>query len=513
MSGITDLAAKGRNGDNTLMHVSNDEVAGLNALARQSMGRELTTNPDTGLPEAFLFAPFLAPMVAGGLGVGGSALATGLAAGALGAAEAGARGMDDPLERGLYAGLTAGAMSGVGNALSNAAPTATAAGEAGTAAATATPDLSQSALSGGNTFSVTNPSAATPATMQGVSFNAPTAQSAMQTSSAPMSIRAPQTMTGPTPGSISMGGPQLAQTMPQPTTTAGDFSIGGSQYGEAPQMLEGAKNIFSDGPASEAARQQFMQQAKAPLTAGAVGLGGQAQLSARDKAKSAREESEAEKAAERMEAQNRIRSNYAAVGRSMPSAFGGEPLFQQGGIVGLPAGRQMMDSNQYFKGGMIAKVLDAAKSDEERLGDREPGSGSPRGLLQIMEEGGDSGMVGKLMQAIENRDRMQDSRTRVGQSDASVGRTQMAQGGYLDGGMLPGDGMSDDVPATIDGDQPAALSSGEFVVPADVVSHIGNGSSDAGAKELYAMMDRIREARTGQDRQAPEVDSRKMMPK
>lgn len=214
-----------------------------------------------------------------------------------------------------------------------------------------------------------------------------------------------------------------------------------------------------------------------------------------------------------MEAQNRIRSNYAAVGRSMPSAFGGEPLFQQGGIVGLPASRQMMDSNQYFKGGMIAKVLDAAKSDEERLGDREPGSGSPRGLLQIMEEGGDSGMVGKLMQAIENRDRMQDPRTRMGQSNAPVGRTQMAQGGYLDGGMLPGDGMSDDVPATIDGEQPAALSSGEFVVPADVVSHIGNGSSDAGAKELYAMMDRIREARTGQDRQAPEVDSRKMMPR
>jgi len=89
----------------------------------------------------------------------------------------------------------------------------------------------------------------------------------------------------------------------------------------------------------------------------------------------------------------------------------------------------------------------------------------------------------------------------------------MAQGGYLDGGMLPGDGMSDDVPANIDGEQPAALSSGEFVVPADVVSHIGNGSSDAGAKELYSMMDRIREARTGRERQAPEVNPKKMMPK
>jgi hypothetical protein len=89
----------------------------------------------------------------------------------------------------------------------------------------------------------------------------------------------------------------------------------------------------------------------------------------------------------------------------------------------------------------------------------------------------------------------------------------MASGGYLDGGVLPGDGMSDDVPAMIDGDQPAALSSGEFVIPADVVSHIGNGSSDSGAKQLYAMMDRIREARTGEDDQAPKINPKKMMPK
>jgi hypothetical protein len=113
MSGIQDLAAKGRNGDNTLMHVSTDEVAGLNALARETMGQELTTNPETGLPEAFLFAPFAAPLVAGGLGVGGSALATGAIAGGLGAAEAELRDMDDPLRRGLFAGLTAGAASGM----------------------------------------------------------------------------------------------------------------------------------------------------------------------------------------------------------------------------------------------------------------------------------------------------------------------------------------------------------------------------------------------------------------
>ena len=71
-------------------------------------------------------------------------------------------------------------------------------------------------------------------------------------------------------------------------------------------------------------------------------------------------------------------------------------------------------------------------------------------------------------------------------------------GGYSDGGRMlkgPGDGMSDSIPAQIGGKQPAALADGEFVIPADVVSHLGNGSTDAGAKQLYAMMDRIRDAR------------------
>jgi len=71
-------------------------------------------------------------------------------------------------------------------------------------------------------------------------------------------------------------------------------------------------------------------------------------------------------------------------------------------------------------------------------------------------------------------------------------------GGYSDGGRLlrgPGDGVSDDIPATIAGKQPARLADGEFVIPARIVSEIGNGSTDAGAKRLYAMMDRIQSGR------------------
>jgi hypothetical protein len=88
-------------------------------------------------------------------------------------------------------------------------------------------------------------------------------------------------------------------------------------------------------------------------------------------------------------------------------------------------------------------------------------------------------------------------------------------GSYSDGGQLlkgPGDGMSDSIPATIAGKQPARLANDEFVVPADVVSHLGNGSSDAGAKKLYAMMDRVRRARTGSPKQAKAIHPDRYMP-
>jgi hypothetical protein len=89
------------------------------------------------------------------------------------------------------------------------------------------------------------------------------------------------------------------------------------------------------------------------------------------------------------------------------------------------------------------------------------------------------------------------------------GELFMARGGYLDG---QGDGMSDSIPATIEGKQPARLADGEFVIPADVVSHIGNGSSKAGSKRLYAMLDKVRHARTGNKKQGKEIKADKYLP-
>ena len=89
-------------------------------------------------------------------------------------------------------------------------------------------------------------------------------------------------------------------------------------------------------------------------------------------------------------------------------------------------------------------------------------------------------------------------------------------GSYSDGGQLlkgPGDGMSDNIPATIGSKQPARLADGEFVIPADVVSHLGNGSTDAGAKHLYKMMDEIRKARTGNPKQGKQINASKFLPR
>jgi hypothetical protein len=112
----------------------------------------------------------------------------------------------------------------------------------------------------------------------------------------------------------------------------------------------------------------------------------------------------------------------------------------------------------------------------------------------------------------------------TGDGWARGGIASLAQGGpshlgdYSDGGRLlrgPGDGVSDSIPASIGGKRPARLADGEFVVPARIVSELGNGSTEAGARKLYAMMDRIQKARSktvGKDRVAVNSRAAKNLP-
>jgi hypothetical protein len=103
----------------------------------------------------------------------------------------------------------------------------------------------------------------------------------------------------------------------------------------------------------------------------------------------------------------------------------------------------------------------------------------------------------------------------LAQLNASRPTPGYAEGGIAQGYYLGGDtdGMADEIPAHIDGKQPAKLSDGEFVISADVVSHLGNGNSEAGAQRLYEMMDRIRKARTGSTKQGRQINPNKLLPK
>jgi hypothetical protein len=144
----------------------------------------------------------------------------------------------------------------------------------------------------------------------------------------------------------------------------------------------------------------------------------------------------------------------------------GETFYGRGGAEDTLYGRGSENSTLYAMGGSV---------------DDESGMDEVRGMMQ-----------GNLQKGL------------FGQGYAAGGTPRFLSGG--------GDGMSDDIPATINGDQPARLADGEFVIPADVVSHIGNGSSKAGAKQLYSMMNKVRKARTGNPKQGKQINPSKYLP-
>jgi len=135
--------------------------------------------------------------------------------------------------------------------------------------------------------------------------------------------------------------------------------------------------------------------------------------------------------------------------------------------------------------------------------------------LQYAQEGGPAALAAKAQGGDYNAMLALKKLRGTPNANYASGGGISSLGGYSDGGRMlkgPGDGMSDSIPASIQGKQPARLADNEFVVPADVVSHLGNGSSDAGAKKLYAMMNKVRKARTGKAKQAPAITADKYMP-
>jgi len=159
--------------------------------------------------------------------------------------------------------------------------------------------------------------------------------------------------------------------------------------------------------------------------------------------------------------------------------------------LGFTAGSALMgyDEQQKFAAAQAAKE----REEDERRRKYEELFSRTLGRVPMAAGGGLVAMAGGGMPTFE-----------YGGTTAPTGEPRMVTGA--------GDGMSDNIPANIEGVQEARLANDEFVVPADVVADIGNGSSSAGAKKLYAMMDRIRKARHGTTEQPPEIDAERLMP-
>jgi hypothetical protein len=397
------LAALGRGEDSMLVHMSPQEVAGLQALALQT-GTSLTINPNTGLPEAlnlkkFLKAvvpialgAFLGPGAFGIQGLGMSAGYAGLTVGGLTALATGS------LEKGLSAGLSAYGGAGLAE---GAAAASTAAEQ----------EVARQATVGTGTGTVGSGAGGVSAGTVGADFVGPGITGA-----------------GPTASGFSFG-------------PEGEFLITGAEGAPLAQNATLAQQMAAT-PTPD-----YITQAMAPKTA----------------------------------ALTPMEAFTDKVGMGTAGSL-------YAGSVALP---ETIEETEKFQRQQAA--LRAEEDEKKRLYQELFASTLGQVPVRTARQGG-------LM------------------SLAKGGMTYMEAGGTTGLTGVPrdvkgtGDGMSDSVPATIEGVQEARLADGEFVIPADVVADIGNGSSGAGSKKLYSMMDRIRKARHGTTEQPPEINAEALMP-
>jgi len=471
--GIASLAnqvqSKGRGQDTMLVHMTPGEVKGLQALA-MSQGGSLTINPQTGLPEAGFLSSLL-PMIAGfALGPAGFALMSapmaGLTVGALTGIATGS------LKKGLMAGLGAYGGAGLGQGLVSAA----------TPVEGAIPAPVETAFG-----SVSSPEA---------SMLNPTLDptSGIQVGQVPPST----SQISPISGSETSF-PVKDKSFADLGTDYEPFSpIKDRAYAQLPPPpmvqptgLQGAasgiENMFQTGPAGTAARSAFMKGAPT----GSLMAAGTTTASALTP-----EPTPLQKPVSNIRPFSLDITNPSGTPQYTPQdtrereqvryTYSPQPIYQaaQGGMMDLMRGGSYDDEIGKDDDFAYAPGGDVKKAKSRSL------KGNP--YYKFADNRKDSSMEA----AIE-------------QNFAKGGMKDVLPPRFLQGA---GDGMSDSIKARIGGMQEARLADGEFVVPADVVSHLGNGSSKAGAKKLYAMMDKIRKARTGRTRQAPEVNPNKYMP-
>ncbi len=451
------LASRGRGPDTTLVHMAPQEVAGLQALAK-AHGGTLTVNPDTGLPEAGFLRSIL-PMVAGAFlgpaGLGLTAMQAGLAAGALGTMATGS------LRKGLMAGLGAYGGAGLGAGLAGAG----AAGAAEAAMAGAAPSAAGAAAApvGG---AIGQAAAAAPATILPSVPAAPVIE--------PYALNAGAFGGAPTftaGAGLPIGGqgmPLSAANLPTAAPSVGFDPQFAAPVTAAPKPMEFPDVMPRVNAVADFHNRGFMDK----MGAGIKALGTESGRSA-----------------------------------FMSGAGGPSGLLRAGLSAAAPSMEEKPQTPFSGTGATYEYTYDPATSQYVRVP-----VGTRAGLSALPSLYAAGGPVEEM----SNRNAALTLMADGGQMFAAGGVSHL--GDYSDGGRLlkgPGDGVSDSIPATIADKRPARLADGEFVVPARIVSELGNGSTEAGARKLYAMMDRIQKARgktVGKNRVAVNSRAEKLLP-
>lgn len=497
------IAQKGRGRDKMLVHMSPREVQGLQALA-MAHGGKLAINPETGLPEAgfleqilpivaaaaatYFTAGAATPMlISAGMGPTSAAILAGAGSGALiGGGSAAIQGGD--AGQGALMGGIGGALGGAMGAFPSGAESATGTG-INAASTGGAPGLNPNASVG-----------ATNEFTKALSVNAgtgapidPLAKTAGATGGigAPPSTYIPSASIGPT----TPVSPTTASALETASRANAMANANLGTLGAAPPVPTPSVSPSLTKAPVQAADKGFWSGLSDWQKAGVSTAG--AALTAE---MARRPGVEGAPTGEYTSTLNRISPDFRAQEPVQPNPYyrSKYPVYAAGG--------GLMDA--YQGGGPVERMsmMNTAMNPQGGL--------YPQGMIDKTQYATPTQRPAS-MELLDTEPAYQKSNPLV--SGAGLARGGIADlGGYSDGGRMlrgPGDGMSDSIPATIGGKQPARLADGEFVVPADVVSHLGNGSTDAGAKKLYAMMDRVRQARTGKKKQAPAVKTDKFIPR
>jgi hypothetical protein len=456
------LASYGRHGDDTLLHVSRAELAGI----RQLTGKGFTTNPHTGLPEAFNWAKVILPAIAG---IAATALTGGAAAPFVGAAASGlttfgvgkAQGesTSQALGEGIIGGLTSYAggqlLNGIGSAASGTVPSAAVAETAsGQIAGTALPGEPGMFVGGGAAPNAT--SAADAVYSNYLSSTGPSSAVATDGSVIPLPPNPPAnpdaaSMTGNPYFQNAAGGqpigPVTAVTPVQQPSISNSFSSLGNRI----------SNVASNP--GEAISQLGKNIADKPMSALIAGAGLYGSLTSPTSQPKIPGQTPYDPAAHPPKFPDQQPRWIPEPAGYVPGVSPERRYFAKGGIASMRG-----------EDGMTANVVYEAKA---ALLNEHP---RPREALARFES-----MFG---------------------SDALSLMRDRLTGGRVRGA---GGGMDDLIPGDIEGRQRVRLADGEFVIPADVVSGLGDGSTDHGVRRLHEMMNSVRKQRTGKEAQPKSI--------